>query len=199
MNQKDKRELENELMACGLSKLDDPNFLDIFAAMIDQFPGDRHWFLQGLLNECDPPQRHEMYEALKPRIRSFKPMPLSTYEGRIAEEAGRMVSQGRMRVEGPKPHAIEIGGHKLAVVPKREATGAVATVRCHRCPVSDQFHAETPTGAMLEARKAGWTREKGVNKETCPKCSEALAATVVRLSATESLVVYDRRTCKLDA
>lgn len=199
MNQKDKRKLENELMACGLTKLEDPAFLDVFAAMIDQFPGDKHWFLQGLINECDPPQRYEMYHGLVPRIRSFKPMPLDTYICRIAEEAGRMVSQGRMQVEGPKPRAIEIGGHKLAIVPQKESSGAVATVRCHRCPKVDRFLAETPAGAMIEARKAGWVREKGVNKETCPACSEALAATVVRLSNKETLAVYDRRACKLDA
>jgi hypothetical protein len=199
MNQREKRELENQLVVCGLGKLDDPEFLTVFANMIDQFPGDKHWFLQGLLNECEPAQRHDMYEGLVPRIRSFKPMPLGTYEGKIAEEAGRMVSQGRMRVEGPAPRAIEIGGHRLAIVPQKQATGAVATVRCHRCNKVEKFLADSPVGAMTKARKAGWTREKGVNKEACAECSAATAATVVRLSNKETLAIYDRRAGKLDA
>lgn len=199
MNQKEKRKLENQLVACGLTNLEDPEFLNVFAALIDQFPGDKHWFLQGLINECEPEKRYEMYQGLAPRIRSFKPMSLDTYTCRIAEEAGAAVSRGHMRVEGDAPKPIEIGGFKLMIVPKSEADAAVATVHCHRCPKTDQFLADTPAGAMIEARKAGWSREKGVNKEICPACSEALAATMVRLANGESLAVYDRRACKLDA
>jgi hypothetical protein len=139
-----------------------------------------------------------MYEALAPRLR-FKALSLPQYEAQIALKAGEMVSQGRMRVEGSAPRAIEIGGHKLAVTTKEDASGAVATVRCHRCNKLEKFLSETPAGAMIEARKAGWTREKGVNKETCIECSVAVAETVIRLSNKETLAIYDRRACKLDA
>jgi hypothetical protein len=199
MNQKEKRQLESALIVSGLSNLAEPELLDVFAGMIDQFPGDKHWMLQGLINECEPAQRYEMYHALTPRIRSFKPMPLETYESKIALEAGELISQGRMRVEGARPRAIEIGGHRLAVVPQSQSSGAVAIVRCHRCPKTDRFLADTPAAAMTEARKAGWTREKGVNKECCPECSTAVAETVVRLSNKETMAIYDRRVCKLDA
>src|SRR5579864_8651579 len=198
MNAKEKRQLENQLMAMGLKDLTDPELIGQLADLVSSWPGDKHDFLRDLLNECDAAQRYEMYNAIAPKLR-FKPLSFSQYESQIALRAGEMVSQGRARVEGSAPRAIEIGGHKLAVVSKREASGAVATVRCHRCEKCEQFLADTPAGAMIEARKAGWVREKGLNKEVCPDCAVALAATVVRLSNKETLAIYDRRACKLDA
>lgn len=182
----------------GLAGLSDPELIEQLAHLVSAWPGDKHDYLRDLLNECDQENRYEMYEAIAPKLK-FKPLSFSQYEAQIAIKAGQMVSQGRMRVEGQAPKPIEIGGSKLRVVPKQFATGAVATVKCHRCPKVDQFLADSPAGAMIEAREAGWTREKGVDKETCPECSEALAGSVVRLSNTETVTVYDRRTCKSDA
>jgi hypothetical protein len=198
MNQKEKRQLENQLVTMGLVGLSDPDLIQQLADLVSAWPGDKHEYLRDLLNECDPDKRYDMYDAIAPKLR-FKPLSYSQYEAQIALKAGEMVSQKRMRVEGQTPRPIEVGGHKLAMVPKSEATGAVATVRCHRCSKTERFLADTPAGAMIEARKAGWTREKGVNKEACPECSEAVAATLVRLSNSESLPVYDRRASKLDA
>ena len=198
MDQNSKRKLENQLYTMGLAGLTDPELIQQLADLVSNWPGDKHEYLRDLLNECDPANRYEMYHAIAPKLR-FKPLSLPQYESQIALKAGAMVSQGRMRVEGDRPRPIEIGGHKLAMAAKSEATHALATVRCHRCERSDRFLADTPVGAMTEARKAGWTREKGINKETCPECSEAVAASLVRLSNNENLAVYDRRACKLDA
>jgi len=198
MNQKEKRKLENELMVMGLAGLDDPELIQQMADLVSNWPGDKHDYMRDLLNECEPEKRYELYHAIAPKLR-FKALSLPQYEAQIGLKAGQMVSQGRMRVEGQAPRAIEIGGHRLPVVSKHEADAVVATVRCHRCPKVDKFIADTPAGAMIEARKAGWTREKGVNKETCPECSVAVAETVIRLSSQEHLAVYDRRTHKLDA
>ncbi|SRR6266568_406183 len=199
MNRKDKRKLENELMVMGLAGLSDPDLIQQLADLVSAWPGDKHEYLRDLLNECEPENRYDMYHAIAPKLHGFKALSLPQYEAQIALKAGEMVSQRRMRVEGNRPKPIEVGGTKLAVVSEAEATHAVATVRCHRCQKGDRFLAETPVAAMTEARKAGWTREAGINKETCPECSVAVAATLVRLSNKESLAVYDRRTCKLDA
>jgi hypothetical protein len=198
MNQKEKRKLETQLIAEGLAPLNDPELIEQLANLVSNWPGDKHDYMRDLINECEPENRYEMYHAIAPKLR-FKALSLDQYLAQIALKAGEMISQGRMKVEGVAPPPIVIGEQKLAIVPRSEATGALATVRCHRCPKVDRFHHETPAGAMIEARKAGWTREKGVNKETCPKCSEALAATVVRLANGTELPVYDRRACKLDA
>jgi hypothetical protein len=195
---KEKRRVENELMVMGLAGLEDPELIDQMARLVSEWPGDKHDFLRDLLNECDQDKRYEMYEALRPKLK-FKALAFSQYEAQIALKAGAAVSRGHMRVEGPAPKSIEIGGQKLAIVPRQHSEGAVATVRCHRCPKTDQFLAATPTGAMIAARTAGWVRDKALNKETCPECAEALAATVVRLSSTENLAIFDRRSAKLDA
>lgn len=177
MNPKDKRKLENELMVMGLAGLNDPDLIQQLADLVSAWPGDKHEYLRDLLNECDPESRYEMYHAIAPKL-GFKALSFPQYEAQIALRAGQMVSQGRMRVEGQRPKPIEIGGHKLAVVSEQEATHAIATVRCHRCQKGDRFLAETPIGAMTEARKAGWTRPPSVNKETCPECSVDMAQTV---------------------
>jgi hypothetical protein len=199
MNQKDKRKLENELMVMGLAGLNDPDLIQQLADLVSAWPGDKHEYMRDLLNECEPENRYEMYHAIAPKLRGFKALSLPQYEAQIALKAGAMVSQGRMRVEGSRPKPIEIGGTKLAVVSEAEATHAVATVVCHRCHKGDRFLGDTPVDAMTKARRKGWTREPGVNKECCPKCTVAVAETVVRLSSKETVSVYDRRTCKLDA
>lgn len=205
MNHKEKRAVENQLLAEGLAPLNDPELIQQLANLVSHWPGDKHDFMRDLINECEPDKRYEMYHAIAPKLK-FKPLQLEQYIAQIALKAGALISQGRMSVVGDAPKPIEIGGHKVSLVPKRTAAAsAVAFVRCHRCSAEDKFIANTPVGAMLEARKAGWTREKGVNKEACPKCSEALAAEVVSLSATEKLFVTDhrlftgRRAVKLDA
>jgi hypothetical protein len=199
VDQKDKRKLENELTVMGLAGLDDPELIEQMAVLVSNWPGDKHEYMRDLLNECDPEKRYEMYHAIAPKLRGFKPLSFPQYEAQIALKAGQMVSQGRMRVEGNRPKPIEVGGTKLAVVSEAEATHAVVTLRCRRCEAGDRFLGETPVDAMYNARKAGWTREPGVNKEICPECTAALAATVVRLSDSHNLAVYDRRSRKLDA
>jgi hypothetical protein len=196
MNQKDKRRLENELIVMGLPRLNDPNLIQAMADMVSNWHGDRHEFLRDLLNECDAEKRSEMYNAIAPKL-NFKPLSLYQYEMQIAEQAGRMVSQRRMRVEGSAPRTVEIGGHKLAVVPKPLATGAVATLSCHRCNRKEHFKADTPAGAMIEGRKAGWVREPGVNKECCPECYAGVAQkTKIEkiVMRGEEITIVDRRT-----
>lgn len=193
MNQKEKRQLENELLTMGLADLTDPELIQQLADLVSAFPGDKHDFMRDLLNECDPDRRYEMYHAIAPKLR-FPALPLPQYETQIALKAGSMISQGRMRVEGAPARPIEVGGHKLAVVPQSLASGAVAIVRCYSCSEVEKFLADTPAGAMIEARKAGWVRDKGLNKETCPSCAEKNAALeVVALSRSEKLFVTDRR------
>ncbi len=198
MDAKARRKLENELVVMGLKPVNDPELLQQLADLVSSWPGDKHEYMRDLINECEPAERYEMYHALAPRLK-FKALSLEQYEAQIALKAGAMISQGRMKVEGRPREAIEIGGHVLPVVPKKKADAAVATVNCHRCGKSERFIAETPVGAMTEARRAGWIREPGVNKECCADCAAELAATVVRLSKGETLAIYDRRTCKLDS
>jgi hypothetical protein len=193
MNQTEKRQLENALLAEGLAGLDSPELIEQMANLVNNWPGDRHEFLMGLINECDDRDRSEMYNAIRPHLK-FKPLPLDTYVAHIAERAGALVSQHKMRVEGDRPAPIQVGRDSFVAVPKADSTGAVATVRCHRCPKVEKFFDDTPAGAMLKARQAGWIREPGINKECCAECSANLAhSEQAMLSKKEVLIVTDRR------
>ncbi|MGH9505244.1 MAG: hypothetical protein ACRD20_20515 [Terriglobales bacterium] len=199
MNQDEKRKVENQLIVEGLSALGTPELVQQLANLVSNWPGDKHEYLRDLLNECDPQERYEAYHALKPHL-SFKAKPLESYIAMIALRAGELVSQGRMRVEGNAPPPIEIGiaGHKIKVPRTPKMLYAIARVHCYLCAAEAKFDAPTPVAAMIEARKAGWVRDKGMNKETCPKCAEEQAAEVVALSHKENLYITDRRV-KLDA
>ena len=194
MNQSEKRKLDNHLLAMGLPRLNDPELIERLAALVREWHGDRHGFFRDLLNECDADKRYEMYQAMAPKLLPFKAFPLQQYEMQIAEEAGALISQRKMRVEGQRLAPIQVGRDTFVPVPKALATGAVATVRCHRCPKVERFQDETPTGAMLKARKAGWIREAGFNKECCAECAAKLVASEqIVLSRKEVLVVTDKR------
>lgn len=193
MNQTEKRKLETQLLEMGLAKLNDPELIQQLANLVSAWRGDRHEFLRDLLNECDADKRYEMYQAIAPKLQ-FKPWPLQQYEMQIAEKAGALVSQLKMRVEGSRPTPIQVGRDTFVRVPKALSNQAVATVRCHRCPKVERFADDTPAGAMLQARKAGWIREPGINKECCADCSAKLASSEqVVLSRKEVLVVTDKR------
>lgn len=193
MNQQEKRQLDNQLLAMGLPKLSDPDLIQRLADLVSDWRGDRHDFLRDLLNECDAADRYQMYNAIVPKLK-FKALPLEQYELQIAEIAGRMVSQRRMRVEGDSRKPIQIGRDTFMEVPKALADKAVATLRCYKCPKVERFVDDTAVGAMTQARQAGWKREPGVNKEVCPDCQAKDAAQeVVALSRQEVMAVTDKR------
>jgi rubredoxin len=90
---------------------------------------------------------------------------------------GRMenlVSKGAARVEGRAPHPIEIGRRKYRRASAREATHAIATLLCPECGKEKRFLADTPVGALIAAREAGWARMP--DKWTCPICVKKLRA-----------------------
>lgn len=176
MNQQQRRDLENWLMVHGLDGcLADPEKLQVFADLVSQWPGDKHDFLRDLLNECEVSSRYEMYQALAPRLK-FKALSFSQYEAQIALKAGAMVSQKRMRVEGNAPKPIEINGHKVNITRPEESNCGWCIVRCHVCDHTEKFIADTPVGAIIKARQAGWVRAKGIDKETCADCAAELAS-----------------------
>jgi hypothetical protein len=193
MDQHAKRKLETELLTMGLAKLNSPELIAQLASMINQWPGDKHEFLMGLINECDDKDRSEMYNAIRPHLK-FKPLSLETYVSRIAERAGAMVSQRRMRVEGSAPKPIQVGDASYVKVPPALATGVVITLRCYKCPKVEKFVSDTQAGGMIAGRKAGWTREPGVNKEVCADCkSKEVAHEVAVLGRDTVMVITDKR------
>jgi hypothetical protein len=169
LNQDSKRKLENQLLTMGLAGLNDPELIQQLADLVSAWPGDKHDFLRDLINECEPDKRYEMYHAIAPKLR-FKALSLPQYEAQIALKAGEMVSQRRMRVEGDRPQPIEIGGHKVQITSQERANCGWAVVRCHVCNRVEKFISDTPVGAVIEARKAGWKKDPAVDLEICLGC-----------------------------
>lgn len=177
----------------GLAGLTDPNLILQLANMVSEWPGDKHEYLTDLLITCEPENRYEMYNAIAPKLR-FKALSFPQYESQIALRAGEMVSQGRVKVEGEEPKPIEVGFRKLEIVAREEATEVMATVSCHFCPRIERFLGETAVEAIVKARRAGWMRDKVLNKETCPDCAVSQAAEeVVTLDRSQNLFVHDHR------
>lgn len=186
MEQKEKRQLETELLKMGLSGLQangdpSPELIQELAAIVNNWQPspnrhgewiDRHKFLRDLLAECDQADRGEMYSAIVPHLK-FTAKPLADYETMLAERMSNLVSKRAGRVEGRAPHPIEVGGKKYAQAPDGTATHAIATLHCQKCWKKKRFIADTPVGAMIAARDAGWKRMP--DKETCPNCVKKLA------------------------
>jgi hypothetical protein len=207
MDSKEKRQLETELMKMGLAGLQangcpSGELIDQIAAIVCAWKGcynkqgewvDRHKYLRDLFAECDACDRQSMYDALVPRL-TFKAKPLHHYETMMAERVGNLVSKRAMTVTGEAPKPIVVGENRYAAAPRAAATGVIATVKCYNCGKDARFVEPTAASAMIAARKAGWVRDKALNKETCPDCAAANAAQeIVVLSRTENLFVTDKR------
>lgn len=171
MNQDERRQLDTKLVAMGWGGVDSPDLAESFAKVIEEFPGDKHWFFRGMLNECEPEKRREMYYSLRPKFVNFKPLELETYLAQINDDAYRMVSQGMMRVEGRPPDAIVIEGEGYVAADPSRATHVAVRLVCRKCNRMKVFVADTMMGAMIKARKKGWVRDySNSDREICPKC-----------------------------
>lgn len=185
MEATEKRQLETELLKMGLAGLSasgdpSPDLIQQIAAMVNAWPGmpnrhgewiDRHKFLRDLLAECDQADRQEMYSAITPHL-SFAVYPLAQYETMMTERMSRLVSKGAARAEGRAPRPIKLGGRKFCRAAAGEATHAIATLLCPNCGKQKRFIGDTPVGALIAARKAGWARMPDI--WTCPMCVKSM-------------------------
>lgn len=159
---------------------------------------DRHKYLRDLLSECDESQRNEMYSSLKPHL-NFPVYPLAHYETMMIQRVEGLVSKRSARVEGAVPRPLQVGDRQaiaradakrlmrkqkrvrqvlaagdiyVAESAASDATHVMATLRCYKCHKSEDFLGDTPVGAMIAGRKAGWIRDMVINKEVCPECKK---------------------------
>ena len=170
MDAKERRELENQLVVMGMSRLQDPDLIQQFAVIINTYGG--HDFFEGLLGECEPAKRTEMYEALRPHLK-FNPWPLDTYIEHIKARASQLAS-----TEAP----VTVEGEKYAFVTKEQATDCLLTLTCCKCTSQQHFMGKTPVEAITLARSAGWVRDLVKQKEICPKCPSLYGQTMHRVN-----------------
>lgn len=159
---------------------------------------DRHKFLRDLFSECDQADRGAMYSAIVPYLR-FTAYSLSRYETMMTERMGALASKGAAKTQGQAPRPLLVGDRTaiakadskrlrrkqsrarqqlkagdifVAEGLPEDATHVMATLRCYKCQKSANFLGDTPAGAMIAGRKAGWVRDMGVMKEMCPTCAK---------------------------
>lgn len=185
MEAKEKREMETQLLRLGLAGLQEngnpsPELIQQVAAIVNAWQAapnrhgewiDQHKFLRDLLSECDASYRNDMYTAISPYL-NFKAHPLAFYESMITERMERLISKRAARAEGRAPHPVDVGGKQYIEASAAVATHAIATLHCQRCDKEKRFVSDTPVGAMIAARNAGWARMP--EKWTCPTCVKCM-------------------------
>lgn len=173
MESESKRQLENQLMVMGLRQLQDPELIAQMAHILNAHPGytDPHAFYMGLLGECDPQQRHDMYEAVRPHLK-FQPWPLDKYEAMIAEPTANANSREHpVEIgEGKPKEPVYINGQAFEQVNAADAEWCFLTLKCCKCTFEQEFGGFTIVAAMQVARNEGWVRDIVKQKEICPKC-----------------------------
>ena len=185
MNQKDKRQLETQLVAMGLAGLQSngdptPELVVQMAAIVNAWKPSpnrlgeyigKHEFLRDLLNECDRDKRSDMYEAIRPHLK-FKVKPLSHYIDMIALKAGEFVSKRKMRVTGEREKPIQIGDQQVMITTPGNGNLGWIILQCHQCSTIAKFLGDTPVDAATKARNAGWRRNVALEHESCPECAK---------------------------
>lgn len=145
----------------GLATLDEPQGL--MAQLGYLVEDDAHF--KSMLNKCEPSERRNMYESLRPHLR-FEPRPLDVYIAELGMEAEiqqlpTVASDGTLQAFRPTEIRSAIGAeihkHRLEVV-------------CRRCTKQEFFYGERKVDAVEQAREAGWAYDSITSKEICPDC-----------------------------
>lgn len=141
---------------------------------------------KALLNACEPEDRRDMYEALRPNLR-FALKPLDVYIAEMAIDAARRQlptigpDGGLVAYREPPPLVLD------SEIDDALATDAVANsiakqflhVVCVVCTREDTFSGPTKEDAIDAVREAGWRMgfkrvsldsPERVQVEVCPKC-----------------------------
>lgn len=154
----------------SLPSLDNPGAL---ISMMGSMVEDHDHFRQ-LLVACEPAQRTEMYNALRPNLR-FVPRALDQY----ISDAGRIAAERQLPLQG------EDGKLHPYRVPEVESASAIIarameeslaqdhlTLTCRKCTKQETFHGLRKADCVFAARQAGWSYDEidGKGFEVCPEC-----------------------------
>ena len=179
-------QLNRILRSAGLSTTSEPFAL---CAQLGYLVRD-HAHFQSLLLACDPAQRRDMYEALRPHLR-FVPKALDVYMAEAAIDAAArrlpvMGEDGKLHeYKVPEVFSEETIGildemeSKIAAEDMETAQSAVNTalakehlhLTCRKCTKAATFDGARRADCVDAARAAGWGYDswKG-GSEICPKC-----------------------------
>lgn len=159
--------IDKVLMAHGLGRLRDGAGL---VAQLAYLTRDHDHF-RSLLNRCEPTERRNMYEAMRPYLR-FDPKPLDVYISELAmdAEARQLPTIGEGGKFVPYSGAPEIVSEAQDALDEGLAKGHL-TLTCRKCTRTETFAGYDKADAVKKAREAGWIYSAlGEGVEICPDC-----------------------------
>jgi hypothetical protein len=152
----------------GFAKLGSGEIVKQMASLVRD-----HVHMRDLLSACDPSERTNMYEQMRPYL-PFRAKSLDEYiaDAKHNAEAKQMPTVGPNGNLQPFKPAADVNSIERAAeeaIAAEMAKGTL-TVVCSKCTREAQFQSDTIAGATIEARKAGWVYDLLTEKEICPKC-----------------------------
>lgn len=151
----------------GLGRLDDLGLMAQLGYLIDN---DQEF--SRLLNVCDPANRREMYEALKPNLR-FAARLLDEYVSEWREQA----EVRQLPVVGPDGTLRAYNVPEINTVLAEAVAKYHLIIVCRRCTREASFPGTDRYECVLAARVAGWIYTHGEQSEgyeICPQCADDL-------------------------
>jgi hypothetical protein len=155
------------LRSKGLAGLDQPR--ELFSQMGHLVRDHAHF--RSMLNACDPSDRRQMYEALKPNL-TFKAKDLWQYESEMSYDA-EVRQLPTIDANGAlKPFRVSEARALSDRVSEVIAKEHLILV-CAKCTREEAFHGMTKYECVLAARAAGWKQRKrnGKREAGCPQCT----------------------------
>jgi len=150
----------------GLATLEDPGAM---AAHLG-FLIEGHDQFRRALVKCEPGERRNMYEALRPHL-GFEPKPLDVY---IAEAGAEAEAQQLPTIDAEgKLHAYRTADlQTIERVMDECLSEFTLTVTCRKCTKEAVFRGHSHRDVVFKLRSAGWTWDelRGDGIEICPDC-----------------------------
>lgn len=181
----EREQINNFLGRKGLATLDNPG------GMVQQlgYLIQGHEHCRQLLVKCEPAERHNMYESLRPHLR-FEAKPLDVYIAEAgqkaeAEQLPTITPDGKFqafRTADIRTSDGQTGTTEYAEVPADDTTAQAAVNQtfakkwldliCRGCTAEATFTGDTKTDCWFNARIAGWKyHNDGEGYELCPDCA----------------------------
>jgi hypothetical protein len=184
----EKEIVNRALMSNGLGKLDDPGLVRQLGFLVSRSVKTHDEF-RTLINRCDPAERPNMYEALKPYIRfELKPLDVYIAENFAIAEAKQLPTIGPdgQLVEFKVPEIRSKAEPTALQIAQRVINDSFARFRlsvfCPRCTREAVFTGLRREDALEAARAAGWRMAVEITLgerkpfEICPQCVDTRAS-----------------------
>ena len=190
MTDSEKQQINRFLGTHGLGQVSDPGLIKQIGFLAGQVIKD-HEDLKRWLNTCEPPNRNDMLEALRPYLR-FKPKTLDVYEAELgmfaeAQQLPVITEDGKLRAFNPAN--VEAPTLSDEIRPANPTTGKTdlqlandvireATAKkhlwlvCGQCTREGTFHGWDQQACVSQARAAGWRYNFTLKQEHCPTCTK---------------------------